>query len=97
MLKVKNYSTLKNMRFEGGGGTNFDVAVGAFSRRVENKIIFTDGDDDSSPNIIRRATSLTTRAPCRHTIPVPWAPICPRHSSQIQNQVSRHVNYRGRW
>ena len=32
------------MRFEGGGGTDFDVAVGAFSRRVENKIIFTDGE-----------------------------------------------------
>ena len=31
------------MRFQGGGGTDFDVAVGAFSRRVENKIIFTDG------------------------------------------------------
>ena len=28
----------------GGGGTDFDVAVGAFSRRVENKIIFTDGE-----------------------------------------------------
>ena len=33
------------MRLEGGGGTNFVVAVGAFSRRVENKIIFTDGKD----------------------------------------------------
>ena len=32
------------MRFDGGGGTDFDVAVGAFSRRVENKIIFTDGE-----------------------------------------------------
>lgn len=31
------------MEFVGGGGTNFDVAVGVFSRRVENKIIFTDG------------------------------------------------------
>ena len=32
------------MKFVGGGGTDFDVAVGAFSRRVENKIIFTDGE-----------------------------------------------------
>ena len=32
------------MEFVGGGETNFDVAAGAFSRRVENKIIFTDGD-----------------------------------------------------
>ena len=29
-----------------GGGTDFDVAVNAFSRRVENKIIFTDGEAD---------------------------------------------------
>lgn len=26
------------------GGTNFDVAVNAFSRRATNKIIFTDGE-----------------------------------------------------
>lgn len=32
------------MKFPGGGGTNFDVAVNAFSRQVENKIIFTDGE-----------------------------------------------------
>ena len=32
------------MQFEGGGGTDFEVAVGAFTRRVENKIIFTDGE-----------------------------------------------------
>lgn len=32
------------MRFQGGGGTDFNVAVNAFSRRVENKIIFTDGE-----------------------------------------------------
>ena len=32
--------------FKGGGGTNFDVAVNAFTRRVENKIIFTDGCAD---------------------------------------------------
>ena len=32
------------MQFEGGGGTDFNVAVKSFSRRVENKIIFTDGE-----------------------------------------------------
>lgn len=42
--EIKTEEDIENMRFEGGGGTNFDVAVGAFSRRVENKIIFTDGD-----------------------------------------------------
>ena len=35
---------IESMKFEGGGGTDFDVAVNAFSRRVENKIIFTDGE-----------------------------------------------------
>ena len=34
------------MKFIGGGGTDFDVAVNAFYRRVENKIIFTDGEAD---------------------------------------------------
>lgn len=42
--EIRTEEDIENMRFEGGGGTNFDVAVGAFSRRVENKIIFTDGD-----------------------------------------------------
>ena len=42
--EIRTEEDIENMRFEGGGGTDFDVAVGAFSRRVENKIIFTDGD-----------------------------------------------------
>lgn len=42
--EIKTEEDIENMVFVGGGGTNFDVAVGAFSRRVENKIIFTDGD-----------------------------------------------------
>ena len=41
---IRTEEDIENMRFEGGGGTNLDVAVGAFSRRVENKIIFTDGE-----------------------------------------------------
>lgn len=41
--EIKTEEDIEKMRFEGGGGTDFDVAVGAFSRRVENKIIFTDG------------------------------------------------------
>ena len=40
--EIRTEEDIENMRFEGGGGTDFDVAVGAFSRRVENKIIFTD-------------------------------------------------------
>ena len=42
--EIRTEEDIENMVFEGGGGTNFNVAVGAFSRRVENKIIFTDGD-----------------------------------------------------
>lgn len=42
--EIRTEEDIENMRFVGGGGTDFDVAVGAFSRRVENKIIFTDGE-----------------------------------------------------
>lgn len=41
--EIRTEEDIENMQFEGGGGTDFDVAVGAFLRRVENKIIFTDG------------------------------------------------------
>ena len=41
---IRNLNDIDNMPFKGGGGTDFDVAVNAFSKRVENKIIFTDGD-----------------------------------------------------
>lgn len=44
--EIRTEEDIENMRFEGGGGTNFDAAVNAFTRRVENKIIFTDGDAD---------------------------------------------------
>lgn len=42
--EIKTEKDIENMQFQGGGGTNFDVAINAFSRRVENKIIFTDGE-----------------------------------------------------
>lgn len=41
--EIRTLSDIDNMILEGGGGTNFEVAVNAFTRRVENKIIFTDG------------------------------------------------------
>lgn len=44
--EIKNVSDIDNLPFYGGGGTNFNVAVNAFTRRVENKIIFTDGEAD---------------------------------------------------
>ncbi len=37
---------IKNIVLDGGGGTDFNAAVGAFTLRVENKIIFTDGEAD---------------------------------------------------
>jgi len=40
---IRNENDINNLEFAGGGGTNFDVAVGAFTRKVVNKIIFTDG------------------------------------------------------
>lgn len=42
--EIRTEEDIENMEFVGGGGTDFNVAVGAFSRRVENKIIFTDGE-----------------------------------------------------
>ena len=48
--EIRTEEDIEKMRFEGGGGTNFNVAVKAFSRRVENKIIFTDGEA-SMPNM----------------------------------------------
>ena len=48
--EIRTEEDIEKMRLEGGGGTNFVVAVCAFSRRVENKIIFTDGKD-SMPDI----------------------------------------------
>ena len=41
--EIKNVSDIDNLPFYGGGGTDFEVAVKAFTRRTENKIIFTDG------------------------------------------------------
>ena len=48
--EVKNEEDIDNMKFIGGGGTDFNVAVRAFTRRVANKIIFTDGEAPM-PNI----------------------------------------------
>lgn len=42
--EIRTEEDIDNMDFQGGGGTDFNVAVSAFSKRVKNKIIFTDGD-----------------------------------------------------
>ena len=41
--ELKRPEDIDNMWFPIGGGTNFNVAVDAFSTRAQNKIIFTDG------------------------------------------------------
>ena len=41
--ELKTSDDIDDMKFSGGGGTNFTVAVDSFSRRATNKIIFTDG------------------------------------------------------
>lgn len=40
---IKNEKDIDNMPFQGGGGTDFNVAADAFTLRVDNRIIFTDG------------------------------------------------------
>lgn len=42
--EIRTEQDIENMKFVGGGGTDFYVAINAFTRRVENKIIFTDGE-----------------------------------------------------
>ena len=42
--EIRNEQDIDNLNFVGSGGTNFEAAVNAFSMRVENKIIFTDGE-----------------------------------------------------
>ena len=43
-VEIKKLSDIDNIKLYGGGGTDFEVAVTSFTKRVENKIIFTDGD-----------------------------------------------------
>lgn len=42
--EIRTEQDIENMKFVGGGGTDFYVAINAFTRCVENKIIFTDGE-----------------------------------------------------
>ncbi len=51
--ELKKPEDIDNMRFPIGGGTNFDVAVEAFSRKAPNKIIFTDGEADMPRKEVR--------------------------------------------
>ncbi len=40
---IQTEQDIDNMVFEGGGGTDFNAAASAFTLRVDNRIIFTDG------------------------------------------------------
>jgi X-linked retinitis pigmentosa GTPase regulator len=40
---IKSAKDIDNFVIKGRGGTNFDIAVNAFSKYAENKIVFTDG------------------------------------------------------
>lgn len=40
---IRTEKDIEEMEFTGGGGTDFDAAAGAFTLRVDNRIIFTDG------------------------------------------------------
>ena len=41
--EIRRMRDIETMTFQGGGGTNFNVAVNAFTGDAENQIIFTDG------------------------------------------------------
>lgn len=40
---IRNEEDIDHMLFQGGGGTDFNAAADAFTLRVDNRIIFTDG------------------------------------------------------
>lgn len=40
---IRTEEDIDNMLFQGGGGTDFNAAVDAFTLRVDNRIVFTDG------------------------------------------------------
>ncbi|MBR3890573.1 MAG: hypothetical protein IKJ30_00700 [Bacilli bacterium] len=42
-IDIHDENEIDRLSFPGGGGTDFEVAINAFSRRADNKIIFTDG------------------------------------------------------
>ena len=51
--ELKRPEDIDNMSFPIGGGTDFNAAVGAFSRKAPNKIIFTDGEADMPRETVR--------------------------------------------
>ena len=56
--ELKRPEDIDNMSFPIGGGTDFNAAVGAFSRKAPNKIIFTDGEADMPRERLRSPSCL---------------------------------------
>ena len=52
-IELRRVEDIDNMSFPIGGGTDFNAAVEAFSRRVPNKIIFTDGEAPMPEKAVR--------------------------------------------
>ena len=51
--ELRKPEDIDNMSFPIGVGTDFNAAVGAFSRKAPNKIIFTDGEADMPRETVR--------------------------------------------
>lgn len=51
--ELRKPEDIDNMSFPIGGRTDFNAAVGAFSRKAPNKIIFTDGEADMPRETVR--------------------------------------------
>lgn len=57
--EIKNNRDIDNFTIRGGGGTDIDQAVRAFSKKKEvNKIVFTDGYSDSMPREDLKKTNV---------------------------------------
>ena len=49
---IRTEKDIDDFEFQGGGGTNFDVAVNAFSHGNINRVVFTDGMSDAPKKIV---------------------------------------------
>ena len=57
--EIKNAKDIDNLIFYVGGGTNFDAASRAFTKRRDvNKICFTDGEDGGDAEIIDKRSDI---------------------------------------
>lgn len=51
--ELRRPEDIDNMSFPIGGGTDFNAAVGAFSKNIPNKIVFTDGEAAMPEKMVR--------------------------------------------